>query len=119
MTIPHSHENCITACQHCYETCLATVQGHCLDKGGRHVDAHHVRLMHDCATICHTSVTLMLSHSSFHPQMCALCAEVCTSCAQDCASFAEEADGMMQQCVDACLACANACRAMTQAHRAR
>jgi hypothetical protein len=115
MSLPHSHAECIRACQLCFETCLSTAEGHCLEQGGEHVAPAHLRLMHDCAGICQVAASFMLRDSTFHPRTCALCAEVCAACADDCERFDDE---RMQLCAEVCRQCAQACREMTAAHRA-
>ena len=47
---------CIDNCQSCHRTCLQTIT-HCLQKGGPHAAAAHIRLLADCAQICQTSAT--------------------------------------------------------------
>lgn len=43
---PTTHmKSCIEACQRSYATCLHTAMQHCLEVGGRHVEAKHFRLM--------------------------------------------------------------------------
>ena len=56
MTHSHIHEQCIRACQLCCEACIATADGHCLDRGGAHAQPQHLKRMHDCADICRLSV---------------------------------------------------------------
>ena len=34
---------CIDACNHCYRTCLQMAMTHCLESGGKHVEADHLR----------------------------------------------------------------------------
>jgi hypothetical protein len=101
-------EQCIQNCQDCHHICLETAM-HCLQMGGAHAEAAHVRLMLDCAEICQTSANFMLRGSEFHSRTCGVCAEVCTRCAEDCARFEE---AFMQQCADMCRRCAESCRQM-------
>jgi hypothetical protein len=113
--MPHAHDDCIRQCQLCYEACLSTADGHCLEQGGEHAEPGHLRLMHDCAEICRLAAGFMLRHSAFHPRTCALCAEICAACGDDCARFEDE---HMQRCAEQCRRCAQACRAMVEAHAA-
>lgn len=99
---------CIDACSHCHATCLHTAMVHCLDSGGKHVGADHFRLMLNCAEICQTSANFQLSGSSFHMELCGICAEICEACAKNC-----EEIGEMDDCVKACRECAASCRKMT------
>lgn len=100
-------QTCIEECLRCYQTCLDTAMGHCLEQGGRHVAPEHFRLMMSCAEICRSSAHIMLTGSNQHQKSCAACAEICTACAEDCAKL----DGM-KDCVTACLRCAESCRKM-------
>ncbi|MGZ8225396.1 MAG: four-helix bundle copper-binding protein [Methylococcaceae bacterium] len=98
---------CIKACCHCHKTCLQTAMNHCLETGGKHVEAEHFRLMMNCAEICQTSANFQLSSSHFHRRVCEVCAEICEACAVDC-----EKIGGMDECVGACRECAESCRLM-------
>ena len=79
---------CIEGCLRCYQACLGTAMGHCLEMGGRHLEPSHFRLMMACSEICRTSAHFML---------------ICIQCAAECEKL-----GDMQDCVDACRACAQA-----------
>lgn len=100
-------QSCIDACTQCYQTCLQTAMNHCLDRGGKHVEPAHFRLMMNCAQICQTSANLQLSGSIFSSKFCALCSEVCEACADSCAELDEMGD-----CEKVCRDCASSCRAM-------
>jgi hypothetical protein len=93
-------EACIQACLECHRVCLQTV-AHCLQMGGKHAEASHIRLLLDCAQICLTSADFMLRGSDLHGRTCAVCAEVCERCAQDCARV-DPSDAMMRTCAEAC-----------------
>ena len=101
---------CIDECQNCHDSCTETVT-HCLQMGGEHAEAGHIRLLLDCAEICQTSANFMLRMSDFHMQTCGVCADICEQCAQDYELFAD--DRMMQQCAESCRSCAQSCREMT------
>lgn len=103
----HAMQSCIDACGHCHLVCLQTAMNHCLDAGGKHVEANHFRLMMNCAEICQTSANFQLSGSVFQHQLCKICAEVCEACAVSC-----EKIGGMDECVQACRDCAESCREM-------
>ena len=45
----HDIQACIAACTHCHQVCLQTAMNHCLESGGKHVEANHFRLMMNCA----------------------------------------------------------------------
>ena len=99
-------QDCIDRCQVCHETCLETI-GHCLELGGRHAAADHIRMLMACAEICRTSAHFMLIGSEHHKHTCGECAEICNECADDCERF-----GDMQECVEVCRQCAESCRRM-------
>jgi hypothetical protein len=102
-----SMQDCIEACSHCHQVCLQTAMNHCLEAGGKHVEAEHFRLMMNCAEICQTSANFQLSSSPFHSRVCEVCAEVCEACAVNC-----EKIGGMDECVKACRDCAESCQKM-------
>lgn len=102
------HE-CIQECLNCHSACLDSVP-YCLQQGGKHGEASHIRLLLDCAEICQTSANFMLRGSPFHGRTCATCAEICQQCADDCARMGE--DVQMQTCAAACRRCADSCQMM-------
>jgi hypothetical protein len=104
-------QQCIQECLGCHSLCLQTV-AHCLQMGGKHAEAAHIRLMLDCAEICQTSANFMLRGSDLHSLTCGVCAQVCERCAEDCERFGE--DALMQRCAQACRRCAESCRQMAQ-----
>lgn len=104
-------QQCIDACDNCRAACLATA-AYCLEKGGKHAQAEHIRLLLDCAEICATSANFMLRGSDLHGAICAACAEVCDACAESCESMPDE---QMRECADACRKCAERCRRMAEA----
>lgn len=101
-------QQCIDACSECSQVCTETV-AYCLEQGGAHARADHVRLLLDCAEICQTSANYMSRGSDLHAETCAVCADVCDRCAQACASFEDE---QMRRCADVCRRCAESCRHM-------
>lgn len=105
----HGHDlaKCIQACSECHDMCEHMIYQHCLQMGGKHVEAEHLKLMADCAQICRTSADFMLRGSPRHMVTCRACAEICEACADDC-----ERIGEMDDCVQVCRNCAAACREM-------
>jgi hypothetical protein len=103
-------KQCIQECLSCHRICLETLT-QCLQKGGRHVEAKHLRLMMDCTQICQTSADFMLRGSDLHTRTCFACAEVCSACAESCEKMAD--DAQMKACADACRRCAESCRRMS------
>jgi hypothetical protein len=105
-------EQCIRDCLDCHRVCLETVT-YCLQQGGRHTEAAHIRLLLDCAEICQTSANFMIRGSDLHGRTCAVCAEVCRRCAEACEGFGD--DRQMRRCAEACRRCAESCRQMAGA----
>lgn len=102
-------KQCIQNCLDCHSICLETVT-HCLQKGGKHAEAGHIRLLLDCAEICQTSANFMLRGSDLHRLICAACTEICDRCAKDCEKFGD--DKQMKACAEACRRCSESCRRM-------
>ena len=116
--MPHLSESireCIERCTDCASICIETVS-HCLSKGGKHADPHHISVLESCAEICATSAKFMLRGSELHTRTCEVCAEVCDACAQSCESIGTEE--FMKQCAQACRSCAESCREMSGAKKA-
>ena len=105
--IGSSMRDAIKACLDCHSMCLQTALTFCLERGGRHVEQQHFRLMLNCAELCQTSANFMLSGSPLHGRVCAVCAEACDACAKSC-----EQVGDMRECIEECQHCAKSCRSM-------
>lgn len=105
---PSMLRDAIKACLDCHSMCIQTAMNFCLERGGRHVEQEHFRLMLNCAELCQTSANFMLSGSPLHGRVCAVCAEACEACAKSC-----EKVGDMRDCVEECLRCAKSCRSMS------
>lgn len=114
--MPHHNmqemERCIDNCQECHEVCLRMVS-HCLQKGGRHAEPSHIRLLLDCAEICETSANFMIRGSDLHVYTCGACSEACERCAEDCERLGDDAE--MRRCAEVCRRCADSCRRMAGA----
>jgi hypothetical protein len=104
---------CIDECLHCYASCEATM-AHCLQMGGKHAEASHIRIMADCAKLCAQSADFMLRGSDLHAALCRLCADACRRCAEDCERI-DASDQMMRECAAQCRSCADACDRMSRA----
>jgi hypothetical protein len=104
-------QQCIQTCIECHRICTETIV-HCLAKGGRHADVGHIRLLADCADICHTSAEFMMRRSDLHTGVCMVCADVCDRCAHDCDGLKD--DERMAVCAAICRQCAQSCRDMTR-----
>ncbi|MBN8555450.1 MAG: four-helix bundle copper-binding protein [Deltaproteobacteria bacterium] len=102
-------KDCIDNCTTCHDVCAETIQ-YCLEKGGKHAEAKHIRLLIDCAEICQTSANYMLRGSDLHPETCRTCAIVCDQCAESCEQMTGDAE--MKCCADICRKCADSCHRM-------
>lgn len=103
-------QQCIDNCTRCHAICVATI-AHCLEMGGKHAEASHIRLLQDCAQICQTSADFMLRGSDLHGSTCGACAEVCRQCAEDCERV-DPTDQTMKECAQMCRKCADSCEKM-------
>lgn len=102
-------QECIRNCQDCHTICLGIIV-YCLQAGGAHAEATHIRRLLDCAEICETSANFMIRDSAFHAETCRACATICEQCATECENFGE--DAQMQTCAQVCHQCADSCRQM-------
>lgn len=103
-------KRCIETCWECRDTCQTMLYNTCLNMGGEHVAAAHVKLMTDCIEICQLAADMMTRQSSQHVHVCAACAEICAACAESCARLPGHD---MAACATICLRCAESCRAMS------
>ncbi len=109
---PDAMQKCIADCTQCHQICTSTLL-YCLQQGGKHAEAGHIRALLDCAESCERSVHFMLRKSSFHSKTCALCAEICTTCAENCEAVGD--DQQMAECARSCRICAESCLQMSRA----
>lgn len=103
---------CADTCQECRVVCLETVS-YCLEKGGKHAAAAHIRLLLDCAEICSASAGFLVRGSELHGRTCGVCADVCEACARSCEAMGD--DAQMKRCAEVCRRCAQSCRSMATA----
>jgi len=114
-TMKPNMKTCITACWECRDECQTMLYTHCLQMGGKHVEAEHVKLMTDCIQICQASADFMTRSSSMHQAVCEACAQICEACAKSC----EKIGGPeMQKCADTCRKCAASFREMSEHRKA-
>jgi len=102
--------DCIANCTDCHTICVETVT-HCLEMGGKHAEASHIRELLDCAQACSTSADFMLRGSDLHAGTCSVCADACDHCAESCERIAD-GDELMLRCAEMCRRCAESCRRM-------
>ena len=99
-------KQCIDNCTECHRVCLDHFTNMCLEKGGKHVEQAHAKLMLDCIQICATSADFMTRGSDLHSYVCRACSEVCKKCADSCEKIG------MSDCAAQCRKCADSCGAM-------
>ncbi|MGE6716584.1 four-helix bundle copper-binding protein [Peribacillus frigoritolerans] len=104
-----SHENyssviqtlndCITACNHCYDACLKE----------EHVNmmVECIRLDRECAEICSFLAQAKGRGTPFSSELAEVCVKICESCGNECKKHDHE---HCQKCAEACLRCAEECR---------
>lgn len=105
----HMHD-CISTCLRAHQECSETLQ-YCIQRGGEHVDPHHLKLMQSCIEICSTSARFMMLQSPYHQVLCEVCAQICRSNAKDCAAMNDET---MNRCAEVCMECAESCEKMLE-----
>lgn len=103
-------EQAIINATNCYKTCAKTIT-HCLEMGGEHANPGHIKVLMDCAKICHLSTDFMIRESTHHKQICGVCAEICSACADRCERLGPD-DQLMQDCARICRECAKTCGQM-------
>lgn len=92
----------------CARTCNETLS-YCLEQGGEHVAAEHLKSMIDCIDVCTTTARLDERESPLHKQAMELCAEACKACEESCEQF--EGDVRMTECANVCRQCYEHCAA--------
>jgi hypothetical protein len=97
----------ISSTQDCTAICIQTAQ-YCLEVGGEHAEAAHVRHLQDCADICVATTAILLRGSTHSAELAMTCADACDRCAASCQQFV--GDAQMKACANQCLLCAAACR---------
>lgn len=108
MVLSQEMKECIEHCRACELVCLSMATGHCLEKGGRHVEPDHLRTMIVCARVCALAAEVMTTNSTLHRQVCAVCADICDACISSCRDLDE-----MEECIHACERCKDSCDRMT------
>jgi len=100
------NQACIDACNKCAEVCYKCFSD-CLNEPDLNARANCVKMLVECAMMCHMSVAMMSMNSQFSKEHCSLCANVCSKCADECSMFK---DDHCQVCADTCRMCAEECR---------
>lgn len=103
---------CLHNCLRAAQVCEQTIQ-HCLHRGGQHANPDHIRLLQDCADICHLTANFLNRDSYFHPKVCEACAVICLACFIECDRITD--DQIMRLCAETCRRCAESCNQMVPA----
>jgi hypothetical protein len=109
-------EQCVQHCEECHHVCVELLT-YCVEKGNKHTEPEHIRILRDCAEICQTAANFMLRGSKLHSLVCNVCAEICRRCAESCEKFGD--DDKMRMCAEMCRKCADSCHKMGQMAGAR
>jgi hypothetical protein len=110
-----TRQQAISNTQDCGAICIQTIQ-HCLEVGGAHAEASHLRLMQDCADLCAASTKILLRGGQHHAEVATACANLCDLCAASCEKYI--GDAQLKACANQCRLCAQACRQMTSSSAA-
>ena len=97
----HQLNDCITACNACYNACLNEKDINMLTRC--------IELDRECADICQFAVSLLTRDSENAGKILDLCAEICEDCAVECEKH--EHDHCLH-CAKVCRSCADACKNM-------
>lgn len=108
-------ESCLQSCEECHHVCVELLT-YCVEKGNKHTEPDHIRVLRDCADICQTAANFMLRGSKLHALVCQACAEICLRCAESCEKMNDE---KMNMCAEICRRCSDACKKMAQMAGAR
>lgn len=108
-TATNQMQDCIEECLRCYRSCFGMAMTHCLERGGKHTEPGHFRVMMACAEICRTTAHFGLMNSRHTSHVARECIEICDQCAADCDRL-----GDMDECAEQCRRCARVCREMLQ-----
>jgi len=90
----------------CVETCNATLD-YCLQQGGDHVQAVHIKAMIDCIEACTLATAFHARKSALVDSAMEFCAKACKACEESCEEFGN--DATMKRCADTCRACYEHC----------
>lgn len=96
-----SLQNCMVACNNCYNACL--------QEDDVKMMAQCIRLDRECADMCAFLAQAVSRKSPFVSEMATVCAFICDACGNECKKHDHE---HCQVCADACFTCAEACRSM-------
>lgn len=98
-------QECVTHCLECHRICLGAAMKYHLNAEANRIEPAHVRLLINCAEICHTTATAILVGAPLLKPTCRVCAKVCRRCAAD-----AERHGGMEECAQASQRCADFCQ---------
>ncbi|MED3971712.1 four-helix bundle copper-binding protein [Priestia megaterium] len=98
-TVIQTLHECMTACNHCYNSCLkeenVVMMVEC------------IRLDLECADICGYLEQALERGTPFVPELAQVCAAICENFGNECKKHDHD---HCQKCADACLKCADECK---------
>lgn len=100
---------CIQNCIRCAQVCEQVIQ-HSLRRGEQYASEDHIRLLQDCAQVCHMAANFMNRDSYFHSKICEACAVICLACFVECERMGD--DQIIRMCAETCRRCAESCNHM-------
>lgn len=106
MVTQFTAQECQENCENCYRICIQTVV-HATRQTDHPLHESHLRLLMDCADICHTCANFLLRGSDMHPPVCRACATICEFCAEFCGEG--RGDAQIRLCEQVCLRCSESC----------
>jgi len=103
---------CKEECQKCSSVCKKALK-HCIDMGGEHANADHLKIMKDCTEACDHTAAFLGKKGSVEEytrnDTCKKCMDACQKCADACDSMKD--DKIMQRCANECRMCIKALKA--------
>ncbi|MDF3030625.1 MAG: ferredoxin [Moraxellaceae bacterium] len=106
MVTQFTPQDCQDNCENCYRICVQTLV-YATHQTDRPIHESHLRLLMDCADICHTCANFLLRDSDMHAQVCRACAAICERCAEFCGERRD--DAQIRLCEQVCLRCSESC----------
>lgn len=103
---PSAHPDHANLMRDCASTCNQTL-AYCLQQGGKHVEADHIKALVDCIQVCSIGSDLVGRGSPLADAYMKVTAQACRTCQESCKAFT--GDEQMQACAEACRTCAEAC----------
>ncbi|MBS7528960.1 four-helix bundle copper-binding protein [Hazenella sp. IB182353] len=95
-------QECVQACNHCYDACL--------QEDDVKMMRQCIRLDRECADICALLAQALSRGTPFAGELASVCAKICEACGMECKKHQHV---HCQRCAEACFKCAEACKQLT------